>query len=229
MDHFIVNARGQRVNLQAISPFQLNRIALAVEAEFRARGEPLTCPTYTTDLPGGEHQTFPHNASTLTTDEERAAYAAYQDATTRLTNESWTRRQRYLILHGVVPDVSEPPVAWLEEQTWLGIPLASDPRERLLDYIYAELLIEPSGVQAAINRIIELAYAPSVPAEDVAAAEAVFRRKMGESTTGGTEAAPELLAVPAPAGGMPGGESLGADARPVSGAQRRRAKRDAGD
>jgi len=78
---------GEEIEYTPISPILLEESEKGLEAEYKARGEPLTPPTYTVELAGGGTQEFAHDETTLTTDEQKADWAAYKAATTKLAAE----------------------------------------------------------------------------------------------------------------------------------------------
>lgn len=210
----ITTVDGLVVNLRPVSRLMVQRIGQAVEREFRERGEPLDPPRYTVQSVSGpeEHE---HDAESIkdpaTSEEDRAAWAAHQDAQARLAAEMRERTTKYLLLEGIRD--AEPSEAWLEMQRRYGVPVADDPQERRLDYILSEVLRTPADVIEATIALTKLSMTGME--EEIAAAEAWFRRALQPRPAG--RAAPEEGPVdgePAPAGDG-GGAAVGPDAEPV--------------
>ena len=179
----IVTVDGLEVALRPVSQTQIQRINATVEAQWRKRGEPVDPPTYTITTATGETETHAHDADSLTTDEERAAWEAYQTARAEMEAEQRLRTTKFLLLNGIVGH--EPTEEWAEEQAYWGLEVPADPRERRLEYIQAEVLKTPQDTIDAMGEIMRLSMA-GAPQEVRDSVEAYFRRAVeGEAPAGG--------------------------------------------
>lgn len=142
-------------------------------------------PTYRVEIPGTlnpdtgkprfeEHE---HDETTLTTDEEKAAYAEYL----RSTAAEWAvfreRALKLTLLRGIkieTPDLT----TWRNERKFLGLPLPDDPLEEKYLWIYTEVIGTLEDLRS-IQRGVEIA--SGVSEEQIAATAALFRREVGES------------------------------------------------
>lgn len=172
-EHIFRTVDGAELKLHPVSQVLLQRLRQAVRKQYEERGEPLAAPTYTATTVTGETETHPHDPTTLETDADKAAWAAYLDANQRLQAEMNERVTRVMITRGVdLPDV---PGGWLNEMHELGIELPSDPVELRAEYLVMEYLKTPADTQNLIAEIMALSYRGANP-EVTAAIEALFRR-----------------------------------------------------
>lgn len=175
----LVTTEGRELRLRPVSQLLIQKIKGAVERELRAEGLPLDPPTYKVTTVTGETETHVHDETTLadekTTDEERAAWAAYQAAQARLAAETNERALKVLLLKGM--DAPDPPPEWIEEQEYLGIELPADRRELKLAYIQTEILVTPGDIADCTVKILQLSMA-GMPEADIAAVEDLFRGRM---------------------------------------------------
>lgn len=188
----IVTVDGLEVALRPVSQTQIQRINATVETQWRKRGEPVDPPTYTITTATGATETHAHDADSLTTDEERAAWEAYQTARAEMEAEQRLRVTKFLLLNGIVG--CEPTEEWAEEQAYWGLEVPADPRERRLEYIQAEVLKTAQDTMDVIQEIMRLSMA-GAPKEAVAAVEAYFRHQVEGAATAGGSAEPTDGAV----------------------------------
>jgi alkanesulfonate monooxygenase SsuD/methylene tetrahydromethanopterin reductase-like flavin-dependent oxidoreductase (luciferase family) len=181
----IVTVDGLEVALRPVSQTQIQRINATVETQWRKRGEPIDPPTYTITTATGETETHAHDADSVATgtDEERAAWEAYQTARAEMEAEQRLRTTKFLLLNGIVGH--EPTEEWAEEQAYWGLEVPEDPRERRLAYLQAEVLKTPQDTIDAMGEIMRLSMA-GAPQEVRDSVEAYFRRAVeGEAPAGG--------------------------------------------
>ena len=205
----ILTTEGLEVRLRPLSRVIFEQIDLAVEREYRERGEPLDPPTYTAQTAGGGQETHPHDAESVraeeTSEAERQAWDAYLLARARLEAEVRERVSRYVLFQGVV--APDPPAEWVDLQRWLRVEVPDDPRDLKLRYIEAEILKTPSDLMEAMLGVLRLSMA-GVPQADLEAMERFFRRALERH--GAAAPADQAGAVdgqPAPAGDA-GGEGV---------------------
>ncbi len=127
-------------------------------------------PTYTVATASGEQEVHEHNATTLTTDEEKAAWAAYQKTQTAYYHEINGRVIRMVLARCVIFDMPADST-WANNQALLGIPVPASGEARRLHYLETEVI----GCQADVDTIWELAQlASGVTKAAITAAEATF-------------------------------------------------------
>ena len=166
------------MHLTPVSQVLIQKTTEAVRRELKAAGLPLEPPSYTVATVAGTVETFVHDETTLSSDEDKAAWASYQAATAQLARDTNERVTKLLMLKGI--DVADPPPAWAEDQKWLGIEVSDDPRERKLAYIQTDVLKTPDDIVVATMRIMQLSLT-GLPEEDLEAIEAMFRSSMAGS------------------------------------------------
>ena len=170
-----VTVDGREVTVRPVSQYMIQKAVLAVEQRYRESGELIDPPTYTVTTASGATETYPHDETTLQTDEDKAAWQRYQDAMARLGREKMRVATELYLLRGLV--IEEPPQEWLDEMAVLGIQIATDARQRKLDYIQIEVLKTPEDLIRATMAITRLS-ASGVPDEGMRAVEAQFRRAL---------------------------------------------------
>lgn len=171
----IITTDGREIHLHPVSQVLIQKTTEAVRREMKVAGMPLEPPTYEIATVAGTVETHVHDETTLSNDEDRAAWAAYQAATAQLGRDTNERVTKLLMLKGV--DVADPPPEWAEDQKWLGIEVPDDPRERKLAYIQSDVLKTPDDIVVATMRIMQLSLT-GLPEEDLDAIEAMFRNQM---------------------------------------------------
>lgn len=196
---FFYTAAGVEVEYEPISPIVLQESEAGLEAEYRGAGEPLDPPTYTTQLAGGGEQTFPHDETTLVTDEDKAAWAAYKTANAKLAAEQAQLRVD-LVLSAL--KISLPPDgAWEKNYKKWHIKVPQDPDEKLNFYILREILKTPADIFEAMTQVIGASMRGTVSEAAITAAMATFR---GDIQKAAREAGLEPPADQGNAGEQPG-------------------------
>jgi len=174
-DSVIRTTEGREVQLRPVSRVVIQAVQGAVERELRAQGLPLDPPTYTVQTDTGDTQTYPHDEHSLTTDAERAAWAAHQEALRRLTAETNARVTRTMLVLGVPS--AQPPDEWLHTMRHLKVPLPEDPDDLAYAYLEMEILKTPADIIAAMGGIMRLSMA-GAPKEALDSIEDLFRRAL---------------------------------------------------
>ena len=185
----IRTTEGREVRLRPVSRVLIQSVQGTVERELRAAGLPLNPPTYTVTTDTGDTETHVHDEHSLTTDEERAAWTAYQAVQERRTAETNARVSKALLVAGVV--VEAPPEDWAEEMRYLGVELPDEPRDLRYSYLELEVLKTPADIMNAIGGIMRLSM-DGAPQEALDAVDALFRRALEGDAT--------LALIPTPGG-----------------------------
>jgi len=170
--------------LVAVKPvdmtFGIQLLRKSIEDRFKRAGEPVLPPTYTVTTASGATETFPHDETTLQTDDDKAAWAKHTDAKKRMEAELSMAFMRYTLLSGVVCE--EPTKEWQEQCTFLGLDLPENASERKLLYMQMMLLPTPADLKRAMAAV--LAVSSTGSEEMVHAAEDLFRHSLqGPSVT----------------------------------------------
>jgi hypothetical protein len=166
---------GIELKLRAIHPNVLSKAAMAVEDEFRERGEPLDVPTYMVPtVGGGEQGPFPLDEESLDVpgDDEKtklnhARWNAYLAAQVRLDEAQAERYARASFIYGIDWDSIKLPEddSWRMMQEMVGIKIPENEIELKLHYLLAEILT-PYDSQLLLPMISVLSAGRSVSPED---------------------------------------------------------------
>lgn len=168
-----VSSRGTAVHFYPMPPLLMEKIEVGVEAEYGPRPEP---PTYTIKTAVGENEAHSHTKNTLETDEDKAAWAAYEDELAIWESELSRRVLRAIQVECIKP-ADPDDVDWMEKQTFLGIPIPEGKFQRHLHWIETEFIGSNDDVMACMAVPMRLA---GVPDEEMAAAEKLFRDSISE-------------------------------------------------
>lgn len=174
---------GRELTIKPVSRILTQAIVAKVRREMETAGEPLNPPTYTVETVAGVKETHPHDEATLQTDEDRAAWVAYQAAQGRLNAEVNQRVTRAMLIDGVVghDDVPDGRAAYYED---LGIEWPADPGDRKVLYLQLEYLPAPQDLTMLWVAIMELSTV-GVNGDEVAAARQSFRGQVEGQAPGG--------------------------------------------
>lgn len=167
---------GKEYEVEAVSDTLVNLAKEAVRNEFLAKGEPIDPPTYKVTTAGGGVSEEPHDETTLSTDEERAAWTAYIEANKRL-EIAVNQRTMKVWLMGLKVELPEDK-KWIETQEWLGITVPENPIDRRYHYVTTEILKSPDDLFTTLNAIMKESYRGMVKPEDLDAAIETFRDKL---------------------------------------------------
>ncbi len=168
---------GYTLEFRPVSRVKIAKINLAVIKEFQERDELLDPPTYYTVEPtksNPEGIKESHNETTLMTDEDKKAWALYENTRIRLKEEQAIRSCKYVLFKGIVTDI-EPTEEWLEQERKLGIELSKDKDDLKLEYLYDEILISPKNVGLATSRPLVLGDEGAITDVEVEAVEDTFQ------------------------------------------------------
>lgn len=147
-------------------------------------------PTYKAPVGDGKLvEIIPHDETTLETDEDKKAWAAYKEEyakTDALVNK---RIQDLIFLKGIdvdLPDNDD----WVGDQEYVGIQVPTNPRERYIHYVRTEVLITPQDLVGAMEIVMQASH---VPQEKLIEAQAAFQRAVEGTTTKQPESASEQV------------------------------------
>ena len=198
---------GRTVAVVRVPWYRIAKIQGQVATEFREAGRPLSVPTYEAKAFTGEIEIHEHDADSVSTDEEKQAWAKHATAVEELENEQMSRRNKYILRNGIV--VSEASLeAWIKEQQAQGYEPEEDIETRRWEYI-TDLLRTPEDAVTAIVRITGLSLSPQVSEEAIRAAEDTFRRAIQGNGVERSTAGEKRLDDEHSAVGDADGESVG--------------------
>ena len=158
-----VTMAGRELPISPVSLSEIQMSAAGLQKEYIARGEPIEAPappTYEFETFGGGTETRAHDETTLRTDEDRAAWAIYQEAMTlhedalaRLEDETNRLRMEIIFKDGVSMQIP-PGGAWEAEKKKRYVELPDDPEERRQQYILLEYLKTPMDIKACFAQVM---------------------------------------------------------------------------
>jgi len=175
LDTYFVSSNGAEIKLRPVPMLALQMIRTKARAEMVARGVKLEPPTYTVITAAGEKETYPHDETTLETDEDKAAWAEYQAGSAQLTQLISERVAKLVLKKGL--DV--PPLDAQIVQEWadLGVEFSADAEERYIEQIQLVYLPTPADMQEMIKAVLKLSM-NGAPKEQLDAIEELFRREV---------------------------------------------------
>lgn len=177
MSKVFVNSVGREIKLAPVPQMLVEKVR---DAAMRSVDVP-PAPTYEVQIGDGEGTaTYYHDATSVQTPEEKAAWDAYQAALARQNQAAATRVMNFYYTRGIAEEMDG---GWEAEQRYFGVEIPEDPIERKLHWIQTELLVSPVDFQEAIVAIME---ASGVDEEATRAARSSFRSNArGEADTAG--------------------------------------------
>lgn len=173
----IITVAGRSVELRPVSGKMLTEIQISKRRKLMKEDARLTPPTYTTKNVAGDEETFPHDETTLETDEDKAAWEEYQQALNELEIEIASVTNSYVISEGVV--IGDIPDEWFEKREWLGLDTPENRLDRRLLYIETEILTTQEDMIHALSAIMHLTASGSKEMEErLADLDEIFRRAL---------------------------------------------------
>lgn len=158
------NSIGMTFQIVGLSPLEMPRIQASVTYPKK--------PTYRVETAGGGFEEHEHEVkiipatdsepekvvSTLNTDEDKAAWAAYEEAFAKAESELSERMLRTCLLDGVVlTDVAKENMnRWKRRQELKGIPVSDDPDQLELDFKTSMVGQTPEDFQLLMELILSL-------------------------------------------------------------------------
>lgn len=112
-------------------------------------------PTYDIETVSGAIEKAPHNETTLTTDEDKAAWAAYKAEYAKADADLRERLTKLALMKGIDVDYDENG-EWAELQEFIGmsVPPVDKKLERRLHYIKTEVIKTPSDINAIMEKVM---------------------------------------------------------------------------
>ena len=130
---FHTTDRGHTIEIKAVPPFLLDRMNRAVPVP--------KVPTYTATIAGGEDEIHPHDETTISTDEEKQAWANYQLALENAAQLENENMMKVLIMEGIEVDMSgEQFETWKEKQEYYGLEIPKNKFDLKIYYVETEIL-----------------------------------------------------------------------------------------
>jgi hypothetical protein len=178
-----ITINGKEYEIAPVSDVLINLVKEAVKREFIERGEPINPPTYEIETAGGGKSIEAHDETTLSTDDDRKAWAAHIEAVQRLTIEVNNRTNKAW-LSGIVFDIPEDE-NWKAHQKFLGVRIPDDPEEMRWHYLTTEILKSTDDYMTALSQIMKESYRGVVKEDDIDAAIGSFRNQLQGQVTNG--------------------------------------------
>lgn len=176
------NSLGVTYKIQSITwPLSEIEKSHAEVYEAETGKKPPAPPTYQVEILGGAKETHAHDETTLVTEEDKLAWAAYESAVKEYNNFTGERVSRLIWGEAVlIGDVSE---EWKKRMEFLRVPLPTDPDELKLFYAKATVTPSPEDIVGLMKAVMILS--KGVPQEALGIAEDTFRRAV-ETPNGNT-------------------------------------------
>ncbi len=173
----ITTVAGRSVELRPVSALTMSEIQVQLRLKAIKRGDPIDPPMYEATTATGEKQYFPHDETTLETEEDHKAWQAHQEALARLSEEISEATSRYLLTEGIAVD--EIPPEWEQKRRWIGLDVPEDPLDKKLLYIQTELLTTPADMLRAMQAVLHLSATGNAEMEErLAEMDELFRRAL---------------------------------------------------
>jgi len=181
-------AEGITLKLRPVSAHLLLLAQIPVEDDFRARGEPIDPPTYTSrPNAAGEISELPLTAEILNTfaddpqeKDVKAKWARYLAARGKLAEAQAEARLQAELALGIdfdIPD-DEETREWFEQvEQWLRVPVPSNPQDRKVFYLIHKPILTALEIQEVEAQISMLSSGVAVDPQQVA----LFRKSAASS------------------------------------------------
>lgn len=173
------------ITIEPISIADIGLISQAVESEFREQGKPIDVPTYEVPIADSEEvQVLEHEVdeekeiSTLETDEDKIAWAQYQDATRALQFEIARRTMAYMVNESITIDWAHFN-GWEERRTRYGIRIPEDEQEKTSYFLETMVWKTPQEQKQFVMYVMRIS-AEGTDEPRVKAMEDFFRSTLEE-------------------------------------------------
>lgn len=173
MSKFFTTSAGVQIGVQPVPPLLVEKVRKAAADSVEVPPP----PTYMVELGDGTQVPAEHDATTLETAEDKAAWSAYEKATKERESVAGTKTMELFLIKGTT--IVPPDDDWAEEQAYFGVVVPSDPAGRKLHYIQTELLNTVDDIQGLMAAIVD---ASGIDPEVVTAAKATFRDQLRQET-----------------------------------------------
>lgn len=194
---------GLTVGIKPVSQVLINLVGARVEKEWRARGEPVDPPTYTTTTAAGTEEVLAWTKEMLEAMDAatRAEWDRHVKTVDGMNREIRTEQARVWVLQGVVlpegvgPE-SDP--AWARMMKAVKVEVPEDETERLLLYYDTAIFKTPADMMGVTQAVMMIS-ADGVAQEELDAIEGLFQRAMEGPVTKRTGATDQGAVVDEPA------------------------------
>lgn len=200
---------GTEIELLAIRPFEMAMISDALRKKY-----PIPAvPTYEVETIGGGKELREHDETTVTTDEEKAAWKRYVATKTEAEGKINQEMNDYILAAGTHTHIAvDPDAPWTKIQRKFGIAIPDDPEDLRVHYLKTRVL-NVDDINELLSRIMAKT---GIKADMVETAKNSFRgtvRRQRRETGRLTDNQAEGQMVDGqPIHGIENGESVGADA-----------------
>lgn len=181
-NHVYITSTGKELPIQPVSLDELRMGQAGIRQEFIARGEPLDPPTYEYEVFGGAKESRAHDATTLRTDEDRAAWELHKGALSRLAFAQAKLVQEIIFEDGIDVQIPKDGV-WEARMARRHVELPEDVEQRRWQYILTEYLKTPQDIKACLSQVMLISNEGSDNYHEVEAALSAFLSGAGRNGT----------------------------------------------
>lgn len=182
MSNTFQTIEGTTIKVKPVSDTLVSLAKASIEREFRQRGEPVDPPTYTVKTASGAEMVEYHDATSVQTPDEIAAWNKHVDAVKRLREAQRKHSLKVRLLRGV-EFVMPQDNTWEQEQRQLGVDVPTDETDRKYHYLTTEVLKSPEDYLQAIQAIDTLTYAGTIREDDIVQTMDNFRHILQRSSS----------------------------------------------
>ena len=173
--HVFVTASGVQLRLRPISPFLLSEMNAQILKKLEEEGLVVECPTYETKTATGIVEVLNHDATTISTPEEKEAWGKYQDYITLMSKRLSESSLKIMMLKGT--ENCEVPPEWVAEREWMGLAVPTNPLDQKLEYLQTEVFNSVADMKRFFVEVVKLS-SQGAPAETITALEKSFQRAL---------------------------------------------------
>jgi hypothetical protein len=143
-----VNSMGITVHLQGIPPLIIPRISDSVTFPEK--------PTYQIETASGDFETHTHDKTTISTDEEKKAWAEYLEQNSEAEQTLASRILKAVLIEGVVVKDYSDFENWKVRQELMGLEVSDNKERMLLHYKETQLARTEEDIESVMNLVMEL-------------------------------------------------------------------------
>jgi len=174
---------GTEITISPIPPMLVAKVEQAARKKAQEL-YPATRPMYEVTDAGGGTQLLEHDAASVSTPEERAAWDAYQTALTNRAGYVNEKLLNFMLSRGLAIELPADDT-WAKNQEFWGVEVPTDPQARIQHYIQTEVLGSAQDIE---DLTVAIMGATGVKTEVLEAARASFRGdlRQGSGSPGST-------------------------------------------
>lgn len=162
-NHTFVNSAGMSFKIQGLPPLMMSELSAGIVRPKK--------PTYTIVTVSGDVEVHDHDATTLTTDEDKIAWETYLKDFKASESELSNRMLNCILIEGIdIPDETDF-TRWEKRQKLIGMPVSEDLDEKILAYKKSTVIRSQSDIEKLMNMVMGLT---GVSQEDIEEAKASF-------------------------------------------------------